>query len=57
MQIKTPKRFRQEIETARAQVETVIGVLARHSAERDRNLGPEFTKAIRPFISAKYLSI
>ena len=45
MQIKTPKQFRQEIEKARTQVETVIGVLARHSAERDWNLGPEFTKA------------
>ena len=45
MQRKTPKRFREAIERARRQVETVIGVLERHSNERDWNLGPEFTKA------------
>lgn len=42
---KTPRRFRQAIESARRQVETVIGVFERHSTERDWNLGPEFTKA------------
>lgn len=45
MQGKTPKRFREAIERARGQVETVMGVLERHSNEKDWNLGPEFTKA------------
>ncbi len=45
MTSKTPKRFRQAIESARRQVDTVIGILERHSTEKDWNLGPEFTKA------------
>jgi GTPase SAR1 family protein len=42
---KTPRQFREAIEVARRQVETVIGVLDRHSSERNWGVGQEFGKA------------
>lgn len=42
---RTPRRFREAIESARRQVEIVVGVLERHSGESHWGVGSEFKKA------------